>query len=118
MLVYNPDDEAVWYRFAGQPPKYLEPNAINDLPDDEARHVIATHGPWGVVAVPEEKENQKVVLAEAEERYITSTRKWAEEVMVEWWEKTKSKRELGITVEDSDDVARARAWLKSHGFMK
>lgn len=120
MLVYNPDDEPIPYRFAGSPLKELPANKETDLPEAEARHLVATWGEFGVVAFnkPISKKDKDQLIEEAEGRYKQSTRKWAEDLLVEFHDKTRSKRELGIKIDPPQDVVTAKAWLKKHGFME
>lgn len=118
MLVYNPDDEPVVYRFAGSPSKELKPNGNTELPEAEARHVAKVFGQWGITILPEKKQQWKGVVAEAEEIYVKSTRKWAEDVIAEWWEHNRSKRDAGLQVEEPKEVTSAKAWLGKHGFLE
>jgi hypothetical protein len=117
MLVYNPDDEPVDYRFAGSPVKQLPANGKVNLPDNEARFVAQAFGKFGVTALvaglPEDEQ-----IKDAEKRYIKGTREWAETVLVEWYESTKTKRELKMKLEEPPDVVTARTWLQGRGFME
>lgn len=117
LQVYNPDEEELVIMY-GAKEFPLKPKAVTALPNVVAKHAELTHGMWGVsIIYGPAKSDIESAIEKADSTYKAKTRSWAEERIVEHHKASKARLELGLQVDEPDEVSWAKAWLKREGFL-
>lgn len=107
--VFNPDGGELEFRHASSDTPYkLASKTLTNLPAEVAEHAERVLGVWGVRIV----ESQEDIKAAVED-HAKAVDQWAKDVLVEAAEEAQKLQAAGVRVKDSDEVKRAKDWLKN-----